>query len=55
MSAQLFFTFTYLPFVIFSAMSCMLEERKSKILKILSVITLALASVSYIFFIKDIL
>ena len=55
MSAQLFFTFTYLPFVIFSAMSCMLEERKSKILKILSVVLISIASVSYIFFIKKIL
>tara|TARA_Y100000310_G_scaffold67957_1_gene63321 strand:- start:325 stop:492 length:168 start_codon:yes stop_codon:yes gene_type:complete len=55
MSLQAVFTFTYIPFVVFAAMSCLYEGRKAKILKILSAVLISIASVSYIFFIKSLL
>ena len=53
MSLQAVITLTYIPFVVFAAMSCLYKGRKAKILKILSTVLISIASVSYIFFIKS--
>ena len=55
MSAQIIFSLTYDPFVIFIAMSCLYEEKTAKILKILSLVCETIATFSYIILIKNIL
>tara|TARA_B100000586_G_scaffold730_1_gene486 strand:- start:251 stop:418 length:168 start_codon:yes stop_codon:yes gene_type:complete len=55
MSLQAVISLTYVPFVVFAAMSSLYRGRKAKILKILSAVLISIASVSYIFFIKNIL
>jgi len=55
MSNQIIFSLTYVPFVIFIAMSCLYKGRTAKILKALSAICAIAATVSYIFFLKNII
>ena len=55
MSLQAVITLTYIPFVVFAAMSSLYRGRKAKILKILSTVLISIASVTYIFFIKSLL
>ena len=55
MSLQAVITLTYIPFVVFAAMSCLYKGRKATILKILSAVLICIASVAYIFFIKSLL
>jgi len=55
MSAQIIFSLTYVPFVILIAMSCLYEGKTAKILKILSLACVTIATFSYIIFIKNIL
>jgi len=52
MSAQMIIAFTYIPFLILIAMSCLHEGKTERILKILSAITLILATIFYIIFLK---
>ncbi|SVD30430.1 uncharacterized protein METZ01_LOCUS383284 [marine metagenome] len=55
MTTQIIFSITYVPFVIFIAMSCLYEGRTAIIFKILSAVCAVIATISYIFFIKSIL
>ncbi len=55
MSTQIIFSFTYVFFVIFIAMSCLYKGRTAKILKALSAISAIVATVSYIGFLKNII
>ncbi len=55
MSNQIIFSLTYVPFVIFIAMSCLYKGRVAQVLKILSAACAAVATVSYIFFLKNII
>ena len=55
MSPQLIIAFTYVPFVILVGISCLYKDRTSRILKILSVICLTIATIFYIIFIKNLL
>jgi len=55
MSTQIIFSFTYVLFVIFIAMSCLHKGRAAKILIALSAISAVLATVSYIGFLKNII
>jgi len=55
MTSQIIFSMTYVPFVIFIAMSCIYKGRVAKIFKTLSAACATGALVSYFFFIKDIL
>ena len=55
MSLQAVITLTYIPFVVFAAMSCLYKGRKAKILKILSAVLISIASVTYIFYKKSFL
>ena len=52
---QIIFSLSYVPFVIFIAMSCLYKGRAAKILKALSAISAVLATVSYIGFLKNII
>jgi hypothetical protein len=55
MSAQFFFSITYVPFVIFIAMSCLYKGQKARIFKILSAICAIIATASYVIFIKNLI
>jgi hypothetical protein len=55
MSPQIIFSLTYVPFVIFIAMSCLYKGRAAKILKILSAVCASMATVSYVIFLASIL
>jgi len=55
MTPQIIFSISYVPFVILIAMSCLYEGKTAKKLKISSVFCAAIATGSYIIFIKNIL
>jgi hypothetical protein len=55
MSTQIIFSLTYVPFVIFIAMSCFYKSKTAQILKSLSAACAVVATVSYVFFIKSII
>ena len=55
MSPHIIFSLSYVPFVIFIAMSCLYKGRAEKILKTLSAVCGTIAMVFYIIFIKNLL
>jgi len=55
MSTQFIFSISYVPFVIFIAMSCLYKDKTAKIFKWLSAICAAIATISYILFIRNIM
>ncbi len=55
MKAQIIFTLSYVPFVIFIAMSCFYKGKTAMKLKILSAVCAAVATGSYIIFLKNII
>jgi len=52
MSPQMFFAFTYTSFLILIGISCLHEGKTERILKILSAVSLILATIFYIIFLK---
>ena len=52
---QIFFSISYVTFVIFIAMSCLYKGKIAMRLKMLSVVSAAVLTVSYIIFLKDII
>jgi len=55
MMPQIFFSISYVAFVIFIAMSCLYKGKTAMRLKILSAVCVTVATGSYIIFLKDII
>ena len=55
MSLPMIIAITYLPFVVFSAFSCILKGNSAKLFKILSLIFATVALFFYILFIKNLI
>ena len=55
MTTQIIFSITYVPFVIFIAMSCIYKGKMARIFKNLSAACATGALISYFFFLKGIL